>query len=297
MADIFLSYARADLEAARAVADDLATEGYSVFFDQQIGVGESWDALIETEIDAAKCVVVLWSPVSRDREWVRNEARYGKQRGALCPATIAACVVPLEFNGVQTADLCGRQPKDRAHPEWRRLMAAVAKLAGTPVEAAKEKQAAAPVETGNVAYWRAFQPIAESHGRFRKGLKEPRSENYNTPLDRPLGFEVYASAYIARSKTRKYGAYLWLWAYASETREKFLPMLQELKPELDAAMGEPVLIERASKHGIWISMTRHGDPDDRAAWPTQHAWLAERMAKLAAVYKSTVASRLPPPAA
>ena len=78
MADIFLSYARPDLEVARSVAEDLETEGYSVFFDQQIGVGESWDALIEAEIEAAGCVVVLWSPTSRGREWVRNEARFGK---------------------------------------------------------------------------------------------------------------------------------------------------------------------------------------------------------------------------
>jgi hypothetical protein len=297
MADIFLSYARADLTAAGAVADDLLSEGYSVFFDQQIGVGESWDALIETEIDAAKCVVVLWSPVSRDREWVRNEARYGKQRGALCPATIARCVIPLEFNGMQTADLCGREAWDRTHPEWRRLMSAIARLAGTPAEAAREKQAAMPAETGNVAYWKAFQPVAESHGRSRKALKEVvRSENYTTPLDRPAGFEVYASAYLIRSKMRRYGAYLWLWAYASETREQVLPVLQALKPELDAALGEPVAIERASKQGIWISVTRSGDPDDRSAWPAQHAWLAERMSRLASAYHDLIAAKLPRPA-
>lgn len=288
VADIFFSYARPDLEVARCVAEDLEAEGFSVFFDQQIGVGESWDALIEEEIEGAKCVVVLWSPVSRSREWVRNEARFGKQKGILRPALIESCALPLEFNGTQTADIQTRKPGDRQHGEWRRLIQSVSELAKPELVSAKPAD-----EIGNVPYWRAFTPIAESHGRVRKAPKEPRSENYNTPLDRQPGFEVYASAYIMRSKTKRYGAYLWLWAQKPESADALMPILEQAKAQIEQVFGESVHLDRMSKHGIWISVNRHGDPDDRLEWPKQHAWMAERMAKLASIYRDFLAPRLP----
>jgi hypothetical protein len=290
LADIFLSYARPDLEVARGIAADLETEGYSVFFDQHIGVGESWDALIESEIEAAKCVVVLWSATSRSREWVRNEARFGKQKGILCPALIESCVLPLEFNGMQTADLQGRKADDRQHPEWRRLVNAI-KIFAPPQTLAQ--QAKPSEDIGNAPYWRAFAPIAESHGRIRKGAKDVRSENYNTQLDRPPGFEVYASAYLIRSKSKRYGAYLWLWATKPEMSNALMSVLEDLRPQIEQGAGEPVYIDRATKHGIWVSVHRLGDPDDRSQWPRQHAWIAERMAKFASIYRDLIAAKLP----
>jgi hypothetical protein len=147
-------------------------------------------------------------------------------------------------------------------------------------------------EVGNVPYWRAFTPIAESHGRKRKAVKEPRSENYNTPLDRKPGLEIYASAFIARSKKKRCGAVLWIWAQEPATSEKVLLLMRDLKPQVEERLGEPVLVERMTKHGIWTSVQRHADPDERAEWPTQHAWLAERMAKLAKAYQELVAPKL-----
>lgn len=291
MADIFLSYARPDLETARSVAEDLEAEGYSVFFDQHIGVGESWDALIESEIEAAKCVVVLWSPMSRDREWVRNEARFGRQKGVLCPALIAQCVLPLEFNSMQTADLQGRVAGDKQHAEWRRLTSAIGRHAAPekPAAVAAAKQLE---ETGNTPYWRAFAPIAESHGRSRNGLKLPKSENFNTPLGRPEGFEVYASAFVTRSKDRGYGPYLWIWAKAPKSADDLMPTLTSMQSTLDAAAGEALRISRVSNHGIWIWLKKHGDPDDRSEWPKQHAWMAERMARFATIYRELLLPKI-----
>lgn len=121
MADVFLSYNREDQEIARGVAADLEGEGFSVFFDVRIDVGDSWDERIERELNAAKACVVLWSARSRESQWVRREAREAMARRILCPAMIARCKVPLEFSDVQAADLIGRRVGDRAHAEWRRL--------------------------------------------------------------------------------------------------------------------------------------------------------------------------------
>lgn len=130
MADIFLSYARPDIDIADGVCRELQAEGYTIFFDQNISVGERWDALIETEINQAQCVVVLWSSISRNREWVRREARHGANRKVLCPALIDACEIPLEFSDIQTADLRNWTQGNRTHREWRRLVSAVSQFCG-----------------------------------------------------------------------------------------------------------------------------------------------------------------------
>lgn len=128
MADIFLSYKREDQWIAREVAADLEVEGYSVFFDVRIEVGDSWDATIERELNAAKAVVVLWSPKSRDSKWVRREAREAGEK--LCPAVVKPCKPPLEFSDVQAANLIGRRQGDLEHPDWRRLCDGVEKCVG-----------------------------------------------------------------------------------------------------------------------------------------------------------------------
>ncbi len=130
MADVFLSYKREDQQIAREVAADLEAEGFSVFFDVRIDVGDSWDERIERELNAAKACVVLWSPKSRDSKWVRREAREAMARGILSPALIARCKVPIEFSDVQAANLIGRRAGDRPHLEWRRLCDGVERHVG-----------------------------------------------------------------------------------------------------------------------------------------------------------------------
>lgn len=135
MADVFLSYKREDQKVAREVATDLEAEGFSVFFDVAIEVGDSWDERIENELNAAKAVVVLWSPKSRESKWVKREAREAMERGILCPAMIARCKVPLEFSDVQASDLVGRRAGDRAHAEWQRLCERIGKCVGRKARA------------------------------------------------------------------------------------------------------------------------------------------------------------------
>lgn len=124
VADVFISYKQEDRDRAGLVAKLLRSLGYSVFFDLNIDVGESWDRRIETELDAAAAVVVLWSPLSRESEWVRNEARVGKSNGILCPAVITDTRIPLEFNSIQAANL-RNWSGEADDPEWQRLAARI----------------------------------------------------------------------------------------------------------------------------------------------------------------------------
>jgi formylglycine-generating enzyme required for sulfatase activity len=107
MADIFLSYTRADRDIASRIVVLLEAHGWSVWWDAEISGGRRWDAEIETEINSAHCVVALWTPRSIDREFVLAEANRGRERGTLVPILIDCERPPLAFGLVQARDLSG----------------------------------------------------------------------------------------------------------------------------------------------------------------------------------------------
>ena len=135
MTDIFLSYASADRERAAALAAAFEAAGWSVWWDRKIVAGQAFDAAIEQALDAARCVVVLWSPHAVASEWVKNEAAAAAERGVLVPAMIEPVKLPLEFRRKQTADLTGWQG-DAAHAGFAALCQGVAAQVGGKVQPA-----------------------------------------------------------------------------------------------------------------------------------------------------------------
>jgi hypothetical protein len=106
MIDIFISYASADRDRARAIADALEQRGLTVWWDRVIPPGRQYDEVIEENLAAAKCVVVLWSASSAASKWVKIEAGEALRKDRLVPALIETDVrIPLEFSRVQAADL------------------------------------------------------------------------------------------------------------------------------------------------------------------------------------------------
>jgi hypothetical protein len=105
MADVFISYARADRGFAALLARALEHRSLAVWWDREVPVGQSYSAVIEKELDGACCVVVLWSSASIESEWVLNEAAEGARRKVLVPVLIQDVRPPLEFRRLQTASL------------------------------------------------------------------------------------------------------------------------------------------------------------------------------------------------
>ena len=126
MADIFLSYAREDAEAAARLAALLTGLGWSVFWDRSIAAGTDWDVVVERELRASKCVVTLWSAVSAKSRWVRTEANFGLKAGTLVPASLDGTEPPLAFQLVEAAQLQGWNG-DGTHPEFLVLTAGIAR--------------------------------------------------------------------------------------------------------------------------------------------------------------------------
>lgn len=128
MADVFISYKKQDADWARRVGDGLRAEGFSVFWDDNLGPDKAWDERLEEELQVSRSVVVLWSPRSVASTWVRTEAHVGQDHGKLVPVMIEACELPLAFRLTQTLDLSAWSG-DREHRHWRKLATWIADLA------------------------------------------------------------------------------------------------------------------------------------------------------------------------
>jgi hypothetical protein len=109
MADIFLSYARADTAVASALAESLSDLGWSVWWDREMRSGEDFRAVIERELEASDCVVVLWSRHSVGSRFVLDEATYAHDEGKLLPVLIDDSSPALGFRAIHTTNLAGWQ--------------------------------------------------------------------------------------------------------------------------------------------------------------------------------------------
>lgn len=107
MTDVFISYANSDRQRAQQLANALSARDWSVWWDRKIKAGQTFDEVIERELEGAKNIIVLWSAASIGSEWVKNEAAFAAQRGVLVPVLLDDVKVPLEFRRKQTADLIG----------------------------------------------------------------------------------------------------------------------------------------------------------------------------------------------
>ncbi|HEX3423514.1 MAG TPA: TIR domain-containing protein [Sphingomicrobium sp.] len=131
MADVFVSYKAEDRRRIKPLVDALQADGYSVWWDEQIGGGSAWRQEIETELNAARCVIVVWSKrsVGPEGTFVQDEATRAQQRHVYIPVTIDKVHLPLGFGETQALALVGWHG-NRSDPRYRSVLAAVLRNTG-----------------------------------------------------------------------------------------------------------------------------------------------------------------------
>lgn len=113
MADVFVSYARADKARVAPLVAAIESQGWSVWWDPEITPGQEFDQQIGVALKAAAAVLVVWTPSSVNSRWVRGEAREGADRGILVPVRFDSAELPIDVRALHTTDLDRMTPEER----------------------------------------------------------------------------------------------------------------------------------------------------------------------------------------
>src|SRR5215475_127527 len=108
MADIFISYSRPNRLEVAKLAADLESEGWSVWWDQRLSVGDEYRDDIMRELSQARAVIAIWTAESVGSQWVRAEANRARAQGKLVPVKAKDVPyedIPLPFGELITASL------------------------------------------------------------------------------------------------------------------------------------------------------------------------------------------------
>ena len=180
MADVFVSYARSDKGRVAPLVAAIEDRGWSVWWDPEITPGQEFDDQIDAEIDKARAVLVVWSPVSVASRWVRGEAREAAERGILVPVRFEQARLPMDVRAIHTTDLDGWN-EDPASPQAQEFLRALATMIARTQAAQTAKAGAAAATSPAVAETARFTicvlPFANMSGDpeqeyFSDGISE-----------------------------------------------------------------------------------------------------------------------------
>jgi hypothetical protein len=133
MADVFVSYTHPNRACAQMLSDALAIQGWSIWWDREIPIGQNFHQVIEQALAAARSVSVIWSRHSVFSNWVLEEAAEGRSRNILFPVKIDNVPIPLGFRSIQTADLTGWNGTSE-HAGFKTLLKSLGTHLGGPRE-------------------------------------------------------------------------------------------------------------------------------------------------------------------
>ncbi|HET7611823.1 MAG TPA: TIR domain-containing protein [Rhodanobacteraceae bacterium] len=147
MADVFISYARADKARVAPLVAAIEAKGWSVWWDPEIAPGRQFDDEIDVALQAAKAVLVVWTPTSVVSRWVRGEARDAAERGILVPVRFDQARLPIDVRAIHTTDIDGWSGES-SHPAVQECLHALAAMIATSETAQVAKTGGAAVQAG-----------------------------------------------------------------------------------------------------------------------------------------------------
>jgi len=128
---VFVSYARADEKAAKAIIRIIERAGYGVWWDGLIPGGERFSARISDALEGARAIAVLWSAHSMQSNWVQDEAAFARDHHRLVPISIDGTEPPLGFRQLQCIDI-SKGGARASNPAIHRALQAIAEMMDRP---------------------------------------------------------------------------------------------------------------------------------------------------------------------
>ena len=108
MTDIFISYARQDLECAKFIERILSEQGWEVWRDEKrLVAGVRFQNQILKAVRGTPCLIALWSRSSISSGWVRKEAALAFGEETIVPLSIDGTLPPVRHRSVQWLDMRG----------------------------------------------------------------------------------------------------------------------------------------------------------------------------------------------
>lgn len=133
MCDIYISYAHADEVAAQRFKTAFEEAGYSVCWGWGTGVpiGRPLNETSREQLDASRCIVVLWSERSADSDLIKDEARIGAKRETLVSVRIEKnAIFPYHSSQFEIIRLFNWKG-DTGNVNFKRLLKAINKILKT----------------------------------------------------------------------------------------------------------------------------------------------------------------------
>ena len=205
MADVFISYARADKARVAPLVAAIQARGWSVWWDPAMSPGQEFDDQIDAELMSAKAVLVVWTPTSVVSRWVRGEARDAADRGVLVPVRFEQARLPIDVRAIHTTDLDDWREDPASEAAQVCLQALSSMIARVQAAASVEAKAefAAPAKKEAPHYSVCVLPFVNMSGDpeqeyFSDGI----SEDIITDLNKVSALEVVArnSAFAYKGK-------------------------------------------------------------------------------------------------
>jgi queuine/archaeosine tRNA-ribosyltransferase len=197
LADIAIIYAREDKPLITALDAALRKCGWSVWWDDLL-TGDAFPKEIQAQLEAAGCVVVVWSRHSSNKEWVREEGRFVKERGRpLIQVKAEKVVVPIGFGQDEAIELMDWQ-ESQPHAGFERLKRRIERSIGVPTPRWDGKRVLQfQIEGKNLTLPTFFRSVSSYETQLRPDAAIQALELLNTEA-------VLASAYdVARAENKK----------------------------------------------------------------------------------------------
>jgi hypothetical protein len=138
MADVFISYKSRMRPRVREIARALEELGLTVWFDAELEAGRSFAAVINAELNKARCVVVCWTPDAFAPEdgsevsWVEAEASIARERKVIVPIMLERVPLKAPWNMFHTERMMDWPSGAHDYPAWQSLLEAIGRNVGRP---------------------------------------------------------------------------------------------------------------------------------------------------------------------